>query len=77
MATKQKTERLATAAAMANWPAFNEYLRDCSEKEALSALNRERDGKARVQYLLRAHARWNRLRAQRERVELLKESGRG
>lgn len=69
--------RASVKDALANWSACNEYLRDCSEQEAQKLLAAERSGKGRVQYLLRAHARMNRLRAQRERAELLQESGGG
>lgn len=61
--------------ALATWPACNEFLRKATELQAYAALTAERDGKRRVQFLLRLHARFNRLRAQRERAELLKASG--
>lgn len=72
MASKKKpvtTEELA--AALANWTTTNEFLRDATEDQAAAALEHERKHKGRLQYLLRIHARFNKVRAERERAELV------
>ncbi len=73
MATKAK-KTIDTAAALANWETVKDALRDATEEQAMEMLKAEKAGKARVQYLLRIHARMNRQRAQRERAELLSAS---
>ena len=58
-------------AALANWAAVNDFLRDASEEEAAILLKQEQEGQRRVQYLMRIYARFNRCRGKRERSELL------
>lgn len=58
-------------AALATWIGFNDFLRAAGEGDAKAALDAEVKGKRRKQYLLRAHARFNKCRAERERVELV------
>lgn len=75
MATAKKKGELDVAAALANWEALNEALRECSEDDAKAMLAAEKKGKRRLQYLLRIHARFNRQRGLRERSELLTVGG--
>jgi hypothetical protein len=69
MALQPLTKKML--AAFNNWQACNEFLRTATEDEAATLLHHERKGKQRVQYMLRMHARMNRERAQRERLEIL------
>lgn len=62
-------------AALQDWPSCNEFLRGATEAEAEAILITERQGKRRTQFLLRAHARFNRQRGKRERAELLSVAG--
>ena len=73
MATR--TKKLTVEDALGDWLICNSYLRSATEQEAKALLDAELAGKRRVQFLLRAHARFNRQRASRERSELLKNSG--
>lgn len=57
--------------AVSSWPAFNDFLREATEEEALRLMELERLGRARLQFLLRAYSRYNAMRARRERRELL------
>lgn len=66
---RQLTKKMQEA--MESWPLFNAFLRDATEAEAAMLLEAEQNGKQRTQYLMRAHSRFNRERAQRERNELL------
>ena len=70
-----RTKKLTVADALETWEGCNNFLRSATEAEAQEMLAAEKAGKKRVQYLLRAHARFNRQRAKRERAELLKNSG--
>lgn len=63
--------RKPTTAALSNWAGLNDALRAATEAEAAALLKKEQAGKARVQYLLRIHGRFNRERARREREQLL------
>jgi hypothetical protein len=56
---------------LGKWETTNTALRGASEEYAQALLEAEKNGKRRVQVLLRCHARYNRLRANRERSELL------
>lgn len=76
MATKSWTEsrqqlKESLAASLQTWIRFNEAMRDAGEAAAALALELEKNGACRKQYLLRAHARMNRMRAIREREELI------
>lgn len=71
MAATKKPSAAELEAALANWTTTNEFLRDATEDQAAAALTAERKGKRRLQYLLRIHARYNKVRAERERAELL------
>lgn len=56
--------------ALRSWHWLNEALRDCDEAFASKLLKYERDHLNRSGFLLRIHSRINRLRRERERVEL-------
>jgi hypothetical protein len=71
MAATKKGPVAGVKEALANWSTLNEFLRECTEDQAAAALKAEKAGKARLQYLLRIHARFNKCRADRERSELL------
>lgn len=58
-----------------DWNRLNDTLRSCDEDLARQLLESERRGKRRVQWLMRIHGRYNKLRAQRERQELLTQQG--
>lgn len=53
------------------WDELNAKLRTVDEKECERLLRAERAGKARTQYLLRIYGRFNVLRTERERREML------
>ena len=57
-----------------SWSACNHFLREATERGALILLKKEQAGKRRIQYLLRIHARYNKMRGQRERTILLRSS---
>ena len=60
-----------TKEVLSNWVAINEAMRTCSEKEALKLMGKERAGENRTRVLLRIHSRMNKLRADRERREIM------
>lgn len=62
---------LQATAALGSWTALNDVLRGASEEACAGLLRVECAGKQRVQYMLRIHARYNKLRAERERRELV------
>jgi len=72
---KEKVRKLTVAEALETWESFNAFLRHATETEASELLAAEQASKRRVQYLLRAHSRFNRQRASRERRVLLQASG--
>ena len=55
---------------LSNWRALCKFIRTAGEEDCLSLLNFEKRGKARVGFLRRIHSRLNKLRADRERVDL-------
>lgn len=67
VSTKEKTsdEILAT------WIGLNYALTLLGEEQCVKLLEREKVGKKRKQILLRIHSRINKLRAERERRELI------
>jgi hypothetical protein len=56
--------------ALESWASLNTFLRSATEEDAKKVLDAEKKGARRELFLLRAHARFNRERAQRERKEL-------
>lgn len=69
-----KVDRTTAREALRTWLGLNDYLRACSERQAQSLLEAERSDRNRARFVLRIHARLNRLRGERERAEL---TGRG
>lgn len=60
-----KNENLQT------WVALNDALRDADEKLCMQLLKEEKAGRQRRQFLLRIHSRLNKVRADREREQLM------
>ncbi len=58
-------------AALQNWQALNERIKSMSEEELYSALNTEMSHDRRRQFVIRLHARHTKIKAAREREELL------
>ena len=58
--------------ALSDWLLLNHVLRCCTERQALQLLRREQRGRNRLLFLLRVFGRYNVLRIQRERAELLR-----
>lgn len=58
-------------AALTTWVALNEMLYTADEHACYRLLELEREGKARPTFLRRIHSRLNRVRAVRERAELI------
>lgn len=56
---------------LASWAGLNECLRSANEELCTVLLATEKRGQRRTQHLLRIHARFNKLRGQRERSELM------
>lgn len=57
--------------ALRTWRDLNHAVKDAGEDLCLHLLTAEQRGRARRPFLLRIHARLNRVRAQRERQEML------
>lgn len=57
-----------------SWDKLNACLQNCTEAAAQSLLKEELKGRKRKQFLLRIHSRINKLRASRERMELMARS---
>lgn len=56
---------------LSNWVAMNAALKELSEEKCWKLLQEEKNGQKRAQFMLRIHGRANKLRAERERRELL------
>jgi hypothetical protein len=56
--------------ALVSWYSLNVFLKTATEESAKKALEEEKAGKSRKLFLMRAHARYNRMRGDRERTEL-------
>jgi len=57
---------------LGTWISLNAFLTDCGEIKAAELLDLEVNGKARKMFILRIHSRYNRIRAARERLALIK-----
>ena len=57
---------------LATWLGLNNVAPTLTEEECLALLEREKAGKRRVQFMLRLHSRLNRVRADRERLQIQK-----
>lgn len=60
-----------TIEALTTWVALNEELREANEATCQKLLKAELKGRARKQFIKRIHSRLNKVRADREREELL------
>lgn len=56
-----------------NWDTLQEYLRSATEADCERIMNMERRSANRHTFIMRIHARINRLRARRERGDLLRQ----
>lgn len=56
--------------ALDNWIALNRFVKDATEEECKELLELEQSGAARKLFLKRIYSRYNRVRAERERIEL-------
>lgn len=56
---------------LSSWIELNKSLQLISEKECWKLLDTEKKGQRRTNFLLRIHGRANKLRAERERRELI------
>lgn len=63
----------ADNALLANWATLNDSIMDLGEEQVKRLLDAEVTGQRRTQFMLRLHGRYNVLRAQRERTEMLAE----
>lgn len=54
-----------------NWSVLNKGLHKLNEEDLIKLLQAEKKGKRRVQFMIRIYGRFNRLRTERERSELL------
>ncbi len=57
--------------ALASWEALNTFLRSANERSCRDLLLAERKGRNRMVYKLRIFGKYNKLRAARERQELV------
>jgi hypothetical protein len=63
------------ADALTTWELLNTALLWATEQDCRALINKEMKGRRRRQFLLRIHSRLNRIRAERERVEILEALG--
>ena len=63
-------KKLATNPALQSWLALNDVLRDADEPACQALLKEELKGRKRKQFIKRIHSRLNKVRADRERMEL-------
>lgn len=66
-----KMETKALQGLLLNWTGLNKFLREATEKDVVRLLDLEKSGKRRRSHLLRLHGTMNKLRAAREREELV------
>ena len=57
-----------------SWRALNKHLALMTEAQVLELLEAEREGSRRVSILERLHQRYTMLRAERERLEIMREA---
>ena len=60
--------------ALKTWIDLNEYIMTVGEEECQKLLVEEQNGRARKQFIRRIHCRLNKVRAARERAELLEKN---
>lgn len=54
-----------------NWVVLNKHVQKLDEDTLRKLIDKEKKGHNRPQFLVRLHGRYNRLRAQREKKEIL------
>jgi len=57
---------------LANWNKMSNALKDLTEEQCYALIRLEQEGKNRVHMLNRIHARYTKLRSERERVDIVK-----
>jgi hypothetical protein len=67
---ENQMKKTAENPALVSWIALNNKLRGANETECRSLLEEELKGRKRRQFVKRIHSRLNKVRADRERVEL-------
>ena len=60
--------------ALKTWIALNDFVRTANEDQCQKLFEEEQSGRARKQFLRRIHCRLNKVRAERERNELLEKN---
>jgi len=55
---------------LVSWLALNEFIRSAGEKQCTKLIDEELAGRSRKQFLRRIHSRLNKVRADRERIQL-------
>ena len=63
-----------TNPALKTWIALNDFVRTADEDQCQKLFTEEQNGRARKQFLRRIHCRLNKVRAERERSELLEKN---
>jgi hypothetical protein len=58
-----------------NWNTLNAALMDLTEREVAQLLSHEQENDNRITFILRLHARMNKLRSERERRALARSAG--
>lgn len=67
--------KMLIEATLSSWSSLNEIVKNCNEKECVKLMEAESKGKHRKDFMLRIHSRLNKLRADRERKEIIKKCG--
>ncbi len=70
-ASKQLSKLKKELGSSQTWLELQESLKVATEEDCQTLLKQEKKGRQRVQYLLRIYGRFNVLRTERERSELL------
>jgi len=60
----------STKGALDSWADLNKFLLDADEGECVQLSSEERRGRRRQQFLLRIHSRFNKVRAENERLRI-------
>jgi hypothetical protein len=63
-------KKLVTNPALQSWLALNDVLRNADESVCQALIKEELKGRKRKQFIKRIHSRLNKVRADRERLEL-------
>jgi len=71
----KKPRKIDHETPLQSWAGLNEAMQVCDEETAKALLEREKKGRRRKQFMLRIHSRINKLRADREREEIMEVLG--